>query len=267
MDHPTRRAGVYEVTLLADGIFKAPPEAVIHTRAAPGWRVPPGDATGSNLRLAVNCFLLRGPGGVTLVDSGCGTAWGESFGQARTALAALGITPEQVERVLLTHIHSDHVLGLLAGEGAYFPRAEVLAPETDLAFFTSAAARAATPKERQGGFDMATKIAAAYGPRLRGVPAGEVMPGILALPLPGHTPGHTGYRIDDLLLWGDTLHITALQPAEPEIGMVFDMDTEQAVRTRRATLGEAARQGWTVAGAHIEGFRTVREAGGGWEML
>jgi glyoxylase-like metal-dependent hydrolase (beta-lactamase superfamily II) len=257
----TRRFGAYDVTRLIDGTFEAPLDVVIHTngdaarsRALAAWGQ-------QGVRVDVNCFLLRGPGGITLVDAGTGTAWGPALGHARARLAEHGITPEQIDRVLLTHLHGDHALGLLDGTAPYLPRAEILVPPADLAHFGSEAAREAAPPERRGAFDMTATLKAAYGDRLRPAADGTVLPGIESMPLPGHSPGHTGFLVQDpgrsLLLWGDTLHLSDLQPGEPEIGLVFDGDPAIAAATRRSTLEQAVRHGWIVAGGHISGFGQV----------
>ena len=265
----TRHHASHDVFLLRDGLFEAPPDVVLRSRAAtPGGeeRAAPDGLGHTVLQLPVNCFLLRGPTGLSLVDAGCGSAWGAGFGGARAALARLGVVPEAIERVLLTHLHSDHVLGLFEGDSAYFPQAEIWVPRAELAFFSDAAERARLPPARQGGFELAARLERHCAQRLRPLGPGPVLPGIEALPLPGHTPGHCGYRLGDLLLWGDALHLAELQPGDPDIGMAFDLDPAGAAATRHTLLRRCAAEGWVVAGAHIEGFRRVSSAGGAWKL-
>jgi glyoxylase-like metal-dependent hydrolase (beta-lactamase superfamily II) len=277
MTNSPTRFGPYDVTLLYDGVFEASSDVLTHghgeaarQKAIAVWNAP-------TLRIDVNCYVLRGGDGVTLIDAGGGPLMGPGFGQIRTALKAAGIAPEEVRRVLLTHIHSDHALGLLDpglldGQEAYFPQADVLVPETDFAFFTDPSAFEATPPARRGGFAIAKQLQKTYGDTIIKIPDGpvlpglNVLPGIEALPLPGHTPGHTGYLLrgerdtDSLLLWGDVLHLATLQPGDPDIGIIYDLDPATAARTRRATLEQAARHGWTVAGGHT-GFGRVERHG------
>jgi glyoxylase-like metal-dependent hydrolase (beta-lactamase superfamily II) len=91
--------------------------------------------------------------------------------------------------------------------------------------------------------------------------------------LPGHTPGHTGYLLrgdgdsGDLLLWGDALHLGRIQPADPQIGLVYDLDPQTAARTRRATLERAVQQDWTVASGHVRGFGRVHSAQTGYQIV
>jgi glyoxylase-like metal-dependent hydrolase (beta-lactamase superfamily II) len=263
-----RRFGQYTVTTLLDGVFEAPSDVLLHAAGDEARRRLVEKRSGRGIKIDVNCFVLQGPGGITLIDSGAADAFGPALGKARAALQNAGILPAQIDHVLLTHLHGDHALGLLDGNGAaWLPRAELFVPEAELAFFTDAAAREALPEAKRGPFDIAANLACAYAGRLRALPNGPVsgLPGIEAVPLPGHTPGHTGYLLRDteetLLIWGDVLHVQDEQPADPEIGLVFDSDPALALRTRSTLLEQLATEGWTVAGSHITGFGRVQRAG------
>jgi glyoxylase-like metal-dependent hydrolase (beta-lactamase superfamily II) len=267
MTNAGRRFGQYDVIQLFDGVFQAPTEVLIHGNGDAARRSLLESWGDKGISIDVNCLALRGPDGITLIDAGTGDAWGPAYGKARRAMEEEGITPEQVDRVLLTHIHGDHALGLLDGSAPWFPRAEVWVPEADLAFFIDAAARAAQPENRRGGFDIAANLVSAYAERLRPIPTGPVsaMPGIEAIPLPGHTPGHTGYLLsgaeESLLIWADALHLQDAQTADPEIGLIYDVDPAEAVRSRRRVLEQAAESGWMAAGSHVTGFGHVQRAG------
>ena len=170
MAHARRRFGDYDVIQLLDGVFEAPTEVLIHGNGDAARRQLLETWGDKGIKIDVNCFALRGPDGITLIDAGTGDAWGPAYGKARTAMQEVGITAEQIDRVLLTHIHGDHALGLFDGTDPWFPRAEVWVPETDLAFFTDAAARGAQPENGRGGFDIAANIVTAYAGRLRPFP-------------------------------------------------------------------------------------------------
>jgi glyoxylase-like metal-dependent hydrolase (beta-lactamase superfamily II) len=264
MMHNARRFGRYTVTTLLDGIFAAPADVLIHAGGDAARNRLIEHRDGQGISIDVNCFVLQAPEGICLIDAGAADAFGPSLGKARAAMQAAGIRPEQIDRVLLTHIHGDHALGLLDGAAPWLPRAELLIPEADLAFFTDPAIRLAQPEDKRGPFDIATSLVQAYAGRLRGFAAGEIpgLPGIAALPLPGHTPGHTGYLVrgaeDSLLIWGDALHLQDEQTADPEIGLIYDTDPALALRTRRALLEQAAEEGWIIAGSHVTGFGRVQ---------
>lgn len=271
MTIPSRRFGDYEVFLLRDGSLQASAQQVIHLDGEEAQTAVRKRIGSQSFEMVVNCFVLRGSDGITLVDAGCGTAWGENFGKARLALAELGIAPEDVRRVLVTHCHGDHVPGLLADGAPYFPEAEVLVPQVEYAFFTDEAARERVPEARRSGFALTASLIDAYAERLKVIPEGQVMEGVRSMLLPGHTPGHTGYLIGEgnaaLLLFADALHLAGLQPADPRIGMVFDLDAKQASESRRTMLEHAAEAGWTVLGCHTPGFQRVERAGNAFRMI
>ncbi|MCO5091915.1 MBL fold metallo-hydrolase [Bosea sp. (in: a-proteobacteria)] len=266
-----RRIGAYEVVILRDGFFEAPLDVLIHSdgeaacdEAVARWGKP-------NVGMVVNCFALKGPGGITLVDAGTGPSWGEAMGHAPAAMAAAGIAPEDVAHVLITHLHGDHALGLFDGDRPRFPRAGILVPEADLGFYGDEANRARTPEKKQGSFAIAAALKQHYAGRLRSVPADEARPGITAIPLPGHSFGHGGYLIagegESLLLWGDALHLFDLQASDPDIGLVYDFDAATARASRRGILERSAQENWLVAGGHVEGFSRVVRKGAGYELV
>jgi glyoxylase-like metal-dependent hydrolase (beta-lactamase superfamily II) len=267
------RAGPYDVTVLADGIFETGKEVLVHAdgeaarqRLLEAW-------PGEKVSFVVNAFLLRGPDGLTLIDAGTGKAWGEALGKLRPALADLGIRPEHIDRVLLTHLHGDHALGLFEDNRAWLPRAEILVPEADLDFYTDEAAMAAVPEARRMGFKIAASLLDLYGDRLRRIGAGPIpgLPGIEAIPLPGHTKGQSGYLLGEgseaLLIWADALHLSALQVRDPRAGLAFDYDGRQALATRIAMLERAASESWRVTGNHLAEIGRIRRDGEGYAFV
>jgi glyoxylase-like metal-dependent hydrolase (beta-lactamase superfamily II) len=119
---------MFKVTRLQDGTFEIPADAFIYVGDEAKGAGIRAEKAGTTTPVPVNCFLLRGNAEVILVDTGAGSAWGPGLGHARAALAAEGIPPEAVDRVILTHVHGDHALGLFEGDAAYFPRARVSVP-------------------------------------------------------------------------------------------------------------------------------------------
>lgn len=266
----SRRVGTYEVSVLHDGVFEAPLDVLIHANgeiardgAIARWGKP-------KVSIIVNCFALKGADGITLVDAGTGPSWGAAMGHAPAAMAATGIAPEDVSRVLITHLHGDHALGLFDGDKARFPEAEIIVPEADFGFYGDDANRARTPDKKQGAFAITVTLKKLYAGRIRPAPAGKVRPGISLIPLPGHTFGHSGYLIEgqdeSLLLWGDALHLSDLQACDPDIGFVYDFDAATALASRRGILERAAHENWLVSGGHVEGFRRVAKKGAGYEL-
>lgn len=265
-----RRFGSYDVSVFVDGVYRAPIGHLAHAvsdavrdAAVAAWSAPTID-------MDVNLFALSGPDGITLVDAGTGPFWGPELGLGRAALAEAGIRPGDVRRVLLTHLHGDHALGLFDEAGPFFPQAEVFAPEPDLAFFTNTALKETVPAYRRGGFDIAVRLLATYSDRVTRIGEGPVLPEIEAIAMPGHTPGHFGYLIGEgterLALWGDLVHAPALQLADPDFCFIYDADSATGAASRRTMLARAADEGWIVSGGHISGFMRVAREGDAWSM-
>ena len=103
---------------------------------------------------------------------------------------------------------------------------------------------------------IATAVLAAYADRLRPIASGEAAPGVSAIPTPGHTPGHTAWLIESqgerLLIWGDVVHLPAIQFSNPEASVVYDLDSEGAAATRRRVLDMVAADRLPVAGVHLD---------------
>jgi glyoxylase-like metal-dependent hydrolase (beta-lactamase superfamily II) len=208
-------------------------------------------------RTAVNAFLIRHGDRVALVDTGSADSMGPTLGKLPENLAAAGVDPAAIDTVLLTHMHPDHSNGLAHPNGdAAFPNAELVLHAAEHAHWHDDAAMArAEPRARESGFLAARAQAAPYRGRMRLFTGGEVFPGVTAVPLPGHTPGHCGFRIDSggesLLIWGDIVHIPEVQVPRPEATMVYDLDQAQAAATRRAVFEMVAAEALVVAGMHM----------------
>lgn len=263
-----RTVGPWQVLPLSDGTLDLADKLVTGLPAAEVAGLRRGTGPTS-----VNAFLLQREGRRVLVDAGSHAGMAPGVGRLHAALAQAGIAPESIGLVLLTHVHPDHAGGLLDEAGApRFPRAEVALAVEEAAHWLSDAARDRAPEAARAQFDHARAWLAPY--RLRRLGAGPVadLPGVSLVPLPGHTPGHSGYRIaagaEGLLIWGDIMHIPAVQAPHPEAAMVFDADPALAVATRRALLAELARSGQPVAGMHIDfpGFATIAREGGGYAL-
>ena len=267
------------VTALNDGMLGAPMldffefvtnvprrEAEAMHRAA-FLAVPP--------RLAVNCYLVYLADRLVLIDGGCGAVFGPSLGRLAGNLAALGVKPADIDTVLVTHLHPDHVGGLVdAGGQAVFPNAELVVHAVESAYWSDAAVLAAAPEgQEKQAVRLSLATIAAYRDRTRSVTGGEVLGGVTAVPAPGHTPGHTGWLIasggDGLLVWGDIVHLPGLQFARPDAGMAFDVDGALAIATRRRILDMAATDRLCVAGMHMDfpGFGHVVRAGSGYAFI
>jgi glyoxylase-like metal-dependent hydrolase (beta-lactamase superfamily II) len=252
------KVGDYEVTALLDGYLDITPEVVIGYEEAEGQRLRDKSLIeGNALRIPVNAFLVNTGERLILVDAGTADAMGPTMGHLPSALEAAGVSPDQVDAVLITHMHPDHLFGVIDGEGKrVFANAELILPEVDNAFWYDDAAMNAAPDQFKPFFLGARRAADAYkGSQTLFSGEEEILSGIRPVALPGHTPGHTGYRFDSngetLVIAGDILHMAAYQFDRPDWGIGFDIDSAQAAGTRKAFLDEAVSDKLFFAGAHI----------------
>lgn len=233
-------------------------------------RYVPEDSKG--LQTAVNAYLIQRGNHLTLVDTGTAQCFGPGLGQVLGNLRAAGYDPAEVDDVLLTHAHPDHLCGLLDAEGKpAYPKATVWLSKADADYWLDPASEAHAPKRVQAAFPLARRAVAPYqaaGALRRFVPGDALPTGITALDSHGHTPGHTSWRIDggngqQLLVWGDLVHFHAVQFTRPDTSFEADSDRAAAIASRRRLMAEAADQGWWVAGAHLPfpGLGHVRHEG------
>lgn len=215
---------------------------------------------GTHFSMEQNCLVLRYDGHVVLIDTGIGSdpvyGWAYS-GFLLHSMAAAGISAAEVTHVLLTHAHSDHAWGLVGADGAKnFPKAQVLVPRADYDYWTD------ETRISQGGF-VADFILGArrnflpyQGQMTLFEPESEVLPGILAIATPGHSLGHVSYVIgsgsERHIFLGDVAHTSHLQMAHPNWPFAYDLDSVQAVQTRRTVLDFAATHGLPLIGYHFD---------------
>lgn len=266
-----RPAGTFIVTALGDGYLDLPADMLTGIAPDEVAALLHAQFHAPSPRISVNAFLLQGGGKTILIDTGAGRGKRPTMGRLSRSLGAAGVSPEQIDLILLTHLHSDHVGGLLAEGGtAFFPRAELAIARAELDYWRDPQAESQAPEARRPGFATARDAIEPYRARTRVIGAGEIAPGIAAVPLPGHTPGHTGYLIDDtLLVWGDIAHVPDVQTPHPEVCTRFDVNPAQAEATRRHVLDMAASERLAVTGMHLHfpGFSHVLREGDGYRLV
>lgn len=270
-----KRIGDVVVTALSDGHLDAD-VGVLQGIARPEIdRILHKSFRPSPPRLSVNAFLVEAKGRTALIEAGSGHTMGPSLGRLLASMAEAGARPSDVETVLLTHMHPDHSNGLTDPSGAaIFRDAELLIHEADVRHWTDDAAMAAAPeRKRVRYFQAARTQLEAYGTRLRTIRDGEVFANVTAVPIPGHTPGHTAYLVadgdDSVLIWGDTVHVPEIQVRHPDVTLDFDSDPAASARMRRRLLDRAATDRLLIAGMHVHfpGFAHVVRRGDGFDLI
>lgn len=215
--------------------------------------------------LPVNTFLLQLGEHLALVDAGAGRAAGPTLGRVTGNLERIGVHPDEIRTLLMTHLHPDHSNGLVDQDGhAIYPEAELVLHAWEAEFWLDGDIDPSLTERTRRNMAAARRATAPYRDRVRRIVDGEqVLPGVTAVALPGHTPGHTGWLLhsgcERLFLWGDIVHFAGVQTSHPEVSLVFDVDQAAAHAMRAQIFEKVVREGLTVAGAHLPfpGFGTV----------
>ena len=269
--------GRFEITALSDGTHTFPVDTVMTdvTPAAVDAALANNDLH-RPVQGSINAFLVNTGTQLVLIDTGAGALYGACCGKLLANLRAAGYRPEQVDVVLLTHLHKDHVGGVLADGKPAFPNAVVRAAGADADYWLSRDQRAAAPAFLTSFFDSAAASLAPYTAAGRFqpfAPGAALVPGIRAVAEPGHTPGHSGYLVEDggqaLLVWGDVVHVAAVQLDQVQATVKYDTSAPDARATRAGLLERAAREHLLVGAAHVAfpGLGHVRREGAGFAWL
>lgn len=270
--------GGFEVTVLSDGTHPFPidtvvqdiPKAEIASDLARDFLQPP-------VQGSINAFLINTGSKLILIDTGAGVLYGDCCGKLLANLRASGYQPEQIDEVLLTHLHEDHVGGIVSNGAMTFPNAVVRVTQTEADYWLNPANKTKAPAFLSAFFDAAIASVAPYlaAGRFKPFSVGEseVDTGIRALALPGHTPGHTGYLVEsdgkDLLVWGDIVHVAAIQLRNPKASVEYDTNASDAQRSRRMAFSLAAQKGYLIGAAHIAfpGLGHIRKNGSQYDWV
>lgn len=190
---------------------------------------------------SISTFLLHDEGEWILFDTGLGAAHG---GQMLQGLANLGLTPDSINYVYLTHFHGDHIGGMLQDGERVFANAQVYAGQTEYDAWINEMPAEQTAQQHA--------VMDAYKDQLHLFQFGETLPHhVVALDAVGHTPGHTAFETGNTLVIGDLMHGAALQMAHPEISGNYDMDKEKAAESRARLINYAKEKGLVMAGMHL----------------
>ncbi|ALM86545.1 MBL fold metallo-hydrolase [Bordetella sp. N] len=266
--------GDYEVTALSDGTLSLPADKMLNGIDKADLARQLTDAFLSDpVATSVNTYLINTGKKLVLIDTGAGDSMGKNSGHLLASLRAAGYSPAQVDEIYLTHFHPDHTGGLTAGGKRVFPNAVVRADSKESAYWFSAQNAAQATHGSLRSFAMAPAALKPYLAAHKFVPFdhdGELSPGISSVANYGHTPGHNAYRIaskgQELLIFGDLVHVGAVQFAHPEVTISFDSDESEASGDRRQVFETVATRRELVAGAHIPfpGIGHIAKAGSGY---
>jgi glyoxylase-like metal-dependent hydrolase (beta-lactamase superfamily II) len=270
------KLGTIEITVVSDGTLAFTAETLWGDRADDARSLLTSTFQQSSpVELQINTTLVDTGDKLVLIDAGCGVdKFQNTNGRLLGRLASAGYAPDDVDMILFTHFHFDHLWGISDGKNAslQFPSAEFVASETEVAFWSDPELPGKVSAKQQPAVTQTNlKLAS---PRLRQIKAGaEVTPGVTTLDTAGHTPGHMSVHIssgsEEMLLTGDVVVDTAIGFLHPEWAFGFDLDVPLATKARLAFLDRAAADKTLVGSYHLPfpGFGHVVREGSGYRWL
>lgn len=264
--------GDFEITALSDGTIDLPVDKLLQQPPANTLRALQHAYLGVPLETSVNAYLVNTGAKVVLVDTGTAGLFGPTAGRVLAHLKAAGYTPEQVDEIVITHMHGDHIGG---ASSTVFPNATLRLDKRDSDFWLA-------PEQVAKGGDGAKAVAALvkgfadtgrFKPFDGNKDGVEIVPGVKAFPAYGHTPGHTNYVAESqgqkMMFWGDLMHVAAVQFPDPAVTVQFDSDPKTARPAREAAFAAAAQGGYYVAVTHVSfpGIGRLRADGKGYDWF
>jgi glyoxylase-like metal-dependent hydrolase (beta-lactamase superfamily II) len=268
------KIGDLQITAINDGFFKRPLEGFIRNAEMPAVQKVLSDAAMATdgVPIPFTTLVVNDGKKLTLIDTGNGNSGAPTSGTWMSNFRAAGFTPEQVDTVVISHFHGDHINGLRLKEGnAVFTNAEVMVPDAEWAFWTDEAKAAAAPDGMKPAFANVKRVFDPMKAQVKQYKAGqEVVTGVTAIAVPGHTPGHTAYVIGGkLLALSDTTNHPALFVSNPGWQAIFDMDGTMAEASRRKMLDMAIADKLQVAFYHapFPATGTIMKDGAGYKLV
>ncbi|MGJ0638528.1 MBL fold metallo-hydrolase [Xenorhabdus bovienii] len=213
----------------------------------------------NGVQTAINAYLVNTKDGLVLIDTGAGKCFDSTMGNMIDNIRAAGYYPEEVKKILLTHMHPDHICGLISTDGgAAFPNAIVYISQEEKNFWLNPETAGSLSESNRQFLKIAQRSIAPYIDKkaLRTFKSEDnVIPGIEAISTFGHTPGHISFRLhsgkNNMLIWGDIVHSHSVQFIHPEVSIEFDIDNDKAIGVRKSIFKKLKYDKWLIGAAHL----------------
>lgn len=267
--------GKFEVTAISDGTVDLPiekllkePESVTEAALARSFLDVPTETSD-------NAYLINTGEKLILVDTGAGQLFGPTLGKLANNIRAAGYELDQIDVIVLTHLHPDHVGGLMESGQRVFPKAVIHADKADTDYWLSESNKQKNPANA----DFFTGAMASLNPYVQSgqlepfTGETEIVPGVKAIVAHGHTPGHVVYEVNSdghrLFIIGDLIHVGAVQFGNPSVTIGFDSDQKQAGAIRMEFFKKLAKEGDLIGAAHLSfpGLGHIRAAEKGYDWV
>jgi len=267
------KVGDFEVTALNEGVVRnATPANMAVNKQLPEIQKALSDAFLSTDHVInqFNIIVVNTGKNLVLIDSGFGDNGAPTGGSLVANMQAAGIDPKNIDTLLVSHFHGDHISGIRAKAGAAnFPNAEVMVPAAEWQFWNDASNQAKVIDAFKPGFGNVKRVFDPIAKDVKQYEHGkELVPGITAVDARGHSPGHTAFVVASgngkLLVTSDTVNHQILI-RNPEWSLWADMDAAMAASARKRLLDMAATDKIQIAAYHLPfpstGFITKQGSG------
>jgi glyoxylase-like metal-dependent hydrolase (beta-lactamase superfamily II) len=238
--------GAFQAAALRDGALSVPNDnkvlAINKTKKDTSELLAANSLSPDTIDLSVQPLLVKTEGKVLLFDAGAAALFGPTAGKLPASLAAAGVDPASVTDVFISHAHGDHIGGLAANNTLAFPNASIHVQAAEWASL-------------KGQTDMAAIVAVITPKVVEFQPGADIVPGVKAVDIKGHTPGHSGYLItsgdQSVLYIGDTMHHSVISVQKPDWTIAFDGDASTAQASRKEVIETSAANGQRIYAVHF----------------